>query len=666
MSTSFAVPAIKGQRTGEAAAGADTAGLQAVVAMAAAIAAVPTATINLFVGDLQCQPFTTGFVGAATALDESMCAVASRPATVVVADARSDPRYAGNAWVDGRRAHVRLYASTPLFAVAAAAEGPAGGSGTDGQGGAGPGSGVIGSLCVFDERPGDLRPSQVAQLELLARTAEALLAHRTQARHWQAVATQAEQRRVLLEAVLDSVDVAIVAADADGRLSLFNRTARQWHGIDADAAIDPSDLARAYDLFAEDGHTPLAKDDIPLLRALREGRVDDARLVIAPQQGRRRTVQASGRALRGTQGRSHGAVVAMADVTAAQQAAARDARLLAREQALVRAQGRVAAAELVPAVVMERICQGAQDVAGASGAALVELHDGNLLVQCTTGSLTMLQGIAMDPLESLSGWSLLADTPARAGTNQIPLSEVFEGGCTSASSLLAVPLHHEGRSVGALLVAGSAVVAPQSEEDAAALQLLAAPFAAAMSNAWAMQRAVRDAATDALTGLPNRSAGIMCLEQALARQDRHGGHLAVLFLDLNGFKQVNDRYGHRVGDDLLVAVAAQIRRTLRQGDTPARYGGDEFLVVAEGLSARQDGSLLAERLRQAVGEVTATLPAGSVHVAIGVAHAPEGSARTPRPLVDRATSLLVAADDAMYRDKRAGDVAAKESLPSSK
>jgi diguanylate cyclase (GGDEF)-like protein/PAS domain S-box-containing protein len=107
----------------------------------------------------------------------------------------------------------------------------------------------------------------------------------------------------------------------------------------------------------------------------------------------------------------------------------------------------------------------------------------------------------------------------------------------------------------------------------------------------------RQAFEDSLTGLPNRALLQDRLAQALARADRTDKRVAVLLLDLDGFKDINDGFGHSVGDEVLIEVAGRLRRTVRPGDTIARFGGDEFVVVLEDEEPEQVARQVASRLR---------------------------------------------------------------------
>jgi diguanylate cyclase (GGDEF)-like protein/PAS domain S-box-containing protein len=152
----------------------------------------------------------------------------------------------------------------------------------------------------------------------------------------------------------------------------------------------------------------------------------------------------------------------------------------------------------------------------------------------------------------------------------------------------------------------------------------------------------RQALHDPLTGLPNRLMFMDRLTRAAARQERaEGGVVAVLFLDLDNFKAVNDLYGHEVGDRLLVEVARRLGQAVRATDTVARLGGDEFAVICEGADAAT-ASLVASRVQEAFKDPVAV--AGEqfpVGMSIGVALSPPYSA----------DSLLRYADSAMYHAK---------------
>ncbi|GAB4588301.1 diguanylate cyclase domain-containing protein [Nocardia sp. IFM 10818] len=156
------------------------------------------------------------------------------------------------------------------------------------------------------------------------------------------------------------------------------------------------------------------------------------------------------------------------------------------------------------------------------------------------------------------------------------------------------------------------------------------------------RRAQYQADHDMLTGLLNRAALLRALHR---NRDRWGDQqLALLFIDLDGFKRVNDNYGHAVGDELIANAAARIRRIIRRDDAAARYGGDEFVVLAP--LGRQQALLLAERLLAALGEPF-ELSAAEVRIAASIGIACSG----PRGADTTVYELLREADSAMYHAK---------------
>lgn len=155
---------------------------------------------------------------------------------------------------------------------------------------------------------------------------------------------------------------------------------------------------------------------------------------------------------------------------------------------------------------------------------------------------------------------------------------------------------------------------------------------------------------DSLTGLPNRVLFEQRLQRILERTEHDGVPCAMLFLDLDGFKGINDRLGHGVGDEVLRIVADRLRRVCRVGDTVARLGGDEFLITASGMDDAET-TRFAERVRSVVREPLDGPAAGSpLSASVGAVHWRADVGRVPPSAED----VVAAADAAMYRAKRAG------------
>ena len=150
---------------------------------------------------------------------------------------------------------------------------------------------------------------------------------------------------------------------------------------------------------------------------------------------------------------------------------------------------------------------------------------------------------------------------------------------------------------------------------------------------------------DSLTGLPNRLLFYDRVCQAISLAHRHGGQAAVLFLDLDGFKQVNDSLGHMAGDKLLQSVAKRLLTCVRGPDTVSRHGGDEFAVLLQDVNRPEDAAATARRVRRALGEVHA-VDGHQLHVtaSIGVSIYPDDGFD--------AETLIRNADSAMYRAKK--------------
>ena len=220
-----------------------------------------------------------------------------------------------------------------------------------------------------------------------------------------------------------------------------------------------------------------------------------------------------------------------------------------------------------------------------------------------------------------------------------------EGDPDDGGKPLAIPLGLDGRESGVLYLTPRE--ADFSDEARELAHWLGSQASIALENARLHRLVERQANTDGLTELPNRRHFEEALEVEISRAERFGGSLALILADLDDFKQVNDRYGHQAGDDVLQTFADILRATVREIDLPARYGGEEFAVLLP--QTDLDGANeLAERLRRALAaRPMSTHPGGLVAVtaSFGVAAFPDA----PTP-----AGLFASADEALYRAKRSG------------
>ena len=209
---------------------------------------------------------------------------------------------------------------------------------------------------------------------------------------------------------------------------------------------------------------------------------------------------------------------------------------------------------------------------------------------------------------------------------------------------IAAPLVPDGTIVGAIVLSRR-VAEPWPATTRRLLDGAAREASTALSRAYSHRAAEARASVDALTGLPNRRyfdefCGL------LARRRRADDAMGVLMIDIDRFKDLNDRHGHGVGDEVLRAVGAAIVTAVRDDDVPARYGGEEFVVLLRNPS-RDVAVDVGERVRNAVGELDlAQLSVPRVSVSVGVA-----VASVPDQPIDE---LVAEADAALYRAKRAG------------
>jgi diguanylate cyclase (GGDEF)-like protein len=266
-----------------------------------------------------------------------------------------------------------------------------------------------------------------------------------------------------------------------------------------------------------------------------------------------------------------------------------------------------------------------RDATARFGEALVATHDPGQLVQVVVESAVEATGAAGGVVLGPHG------ELARAGDPDL------------GSERLAFPLRVGSSDFGSLVLTSDTFEADQVEMAAS----LAAQVVVALENARLHRMVEQQAMVDSLTGLANRRSLEESLRSELARAARFTDSVSVVLADLDDFKQVNDRYGHAAGDEVLKAFAGALRKTVRESDVAGRWGGEEFALVLPGTDAA-GGARLAERARAAIEARGVKMPNGdvcSVTASFGVASFPESH---------ELGEILAAADSALYAAKGQG------------
>jgi diguanylate cyclase (GGDEF)-like protein len=310
-------------------------------------------------------------------------------------------------------------------------------------------------------------------------------------------------------------------------------------------------------------------------------------------------------------------------------------------RAIIRTQTEIAASDLDAEATMQLIAERAQELTRAS-AGLIELAEGEEMVYTvTTGEATPYLGMRLQKDASLSGRSVIEGRVLRSDDTGVD-ERVDPEACrrVNACSMICVPLSHRDETIGVLKV-----YAPTANHfddgDVETLELLSELIAAHLSHANLFEAESRDSRRDALTGLPNRRAFEERLPIELARAARSGTPLALVLLDLDGFKGVNDRLGHPAGDEVLCAVARILDQS-RSADDCFRTGGDEFAILmpeTEAIHARTAAERVADQIR------SAGLGDGCIGASYGLAASTNRDSET---LVAAADRVLLAAKDRLY------------------
>jgi len=245
--------------------------------------------------------------------------------------------------------------------------------------------------------------------------------------------------------------------------------------------------------------------------------------------------------------------------------------------------------------------------------------------------------------QGVAGWVAERGEPALiADVSRDPRYLVLPASERRIRSLACVPIAYRDERIGVLTVTSSGE-GVFTHDDLELLRFIATTIALDIDNA----RLRRLSVTDPLTGAYNREFLDQRLPRLIDAADQCGEPIAVAMVDIDHFKQVNDQFGHAVGDQVLADVAGRLRAAIRAGDLLVRYGGEEFLALLPG-AGRERALEIAERMRARLDDdpIVADGRAHAVRISVGVAEFRRG--------VDSPAELIRRADEALYAAKRSG------------
>jgi diguanylate cyclase (GGDEF)-like protein len=305
--------------------------------------------------------------------------------------------------------------------------------------------------------------------------------------------------------------------------------------------------------------------------------------------------------------------------------AVENARLFKKEQrrashlALLNELGRKASSVLNPQELLPSICRQVRNAFGYDLARIEMLDPGReeLVVEAQAGYGPELLGRRIRLGEGLAG--VAADSGEPVLANSVVKEPRYIALHPGIRSALSLPLKYREELLGVLSLESREAYA-FSQQDVLTLRTLADQLAIALHNARAYQVALEQAITDGLTGLKTHRFFMEALDREWRRSTRAGNMFSLIMMDLDGFKQINDRHGHLEGDKVLTAVANLLNDQVRQSNVVARYGGDEFAIMLPETRTEQ-AEILAERLRATI-ESDRYLAAHGVTASFGISTFP--------------------------------------------
>jgi diguanylate cyclase (GGDEF)-like protein len=214
------------------------------------------------------------------------------------------------------------------------------------------------------------------------------------------------------------------------------------------------------------------------------------------------------------------------------------------------------------------------------------------------------------------------------------------------NNCIIAPLICQDRVVGVLNLADKIEGDSFSSDDIALIELFSQLVGASIGNIKLFEKIQRQATTDGLTGLVNHKTFYEILEKELWRTRRYGGQISLIMADIDSLKKINDAYGHRAGDKVIMEISKKIRGCVRQIDTAARYGGDEFAVILPNTSLA-DAVVAAERMVNTVSDSPITWKKEQIGLSISVGVGEYDADSSPEDITSRS-------DQALYMAKQAG------------
>ena len=216
----------------------------------------------------------------------------------------------------------------------------------------------------------------------------------------------------------------------------------------------------------------------------------------------------------------------------------------------------------------------------------------------------------------------------------------------TTKNCLIVPLLCQDKVVGVLNLADKTENEGFTREDIALVELLGQLIGASIGNISLFERIQHQARTDGLTGLANHRTFYEVLEKELWRSKRYGEQVSLIMVDIDNLKSINDTYGHKAGDSVIIEISRRIRESVRQIDTAARYGGDEFAIILPNTSLT-DATVVAERMVSVVSSTPVIWRKDEIPISISVGLGQYGPDDTPDDITARS-------DKALYAAKQAG------------